>query len=155
MSDQNPYLDTQKAILAAALPEVGFSGWSAETLARAAETAEIEEHMALLAFPHGVIDLVEFFSAEGDRLMVEALPEAEGLKIRERIAQAVMLRLEVDAAHREAARLAAVYLSVPGRHAEAAKMLFTTAHLMWLWAGDTATDYNYYTKRTILSGVIA
>jgi ubiquinone biosynthesis protein COQ9 len=26
---------------------------------------------------------------------------------------------------------------------------------MWRWAGDTATDYNYYTKRTILSGVIA
>ena len=26
---------------------------------------------------------------------------------------------------------------------------------MWRWAGDTATDYNYYSKRLILSGVIA
>ena len=25
---------------------------------------------------------------------------------------------------------------------------------MWRWAGDTATDYNYYSKRLILSGVI-
>jgi ubiquinone biosynthesis protein COQ9 len=155
MSDENPYLDTQQAILDAALPEIGFSGWRDETLAQAAETAGIEAHMAVLAFPNGVSDLIGFFSATGDRLMLDALPEADGLKIRERIAQAVMVRLEVDAAHREAARLAAAYLSVPGRHAHAAKMLFETAHLMWRWAGDTATDYNYYTKRTILSGVIA
>ena len=155
MHEENPYLETQQAILAAALPEIGFSGWRDETLASAAQSAGIEPHMALLAFPQGVSDLIGFFSAEGDRVMLDALPDAEGLKIRERIAQAVMVRLEVDAAHGEAARLAAAYLSVPGRHAQAAKMLFETAHLMWRWAGDTATDYNYYTKRTILSGVIA
>ena len=54
----------------------------------------------------------------------------------------------------EAARRAAGYLSVPGRQKLAADLLFTSAHHMWRWAGDTATDYNYYSKRLILSGVI-
>ena len=77
------------------------------------------------------------------------------MKIRARITEAVWQRVLVDSAHIEAARRAAGYLSVPGRQKLAADLLFQTAHHMWRWAGDTATDYNYYSKRLILSGVIA
>jgi len=33
------------------------------------------------------------------------------------------------------------------------KMGWHSADLMWRLAGDTATDYNHYTKRTILAGI--
>ena len=155
MSPENPYLETQQAILAAALDEVSFSGWSPACLEQAIDSAGVDAGTALLALPNGVSNLISLFSAQGDESMLAALPDAEGLKIRERITEAVMVRLQADADHCDAARRAAAWLSVPGRQKQAAQQLFETAHLMWRWAGDTATDYNYYSKRTILSGVIA
>ncbi len=33
-------------------------------------------------------------------------------------------------------------------------MVWQTADVIWNWAGDEAEDYNHYTKRILLSGVI-
>ena len=155
MNEESPYTETRQAVLAKALPEVPFEGWSKNLLRHAITAAEIDAAMAELAFARGVDSLIETFSVQGDGEMLAALPAPDDMKIRARITEAVWQRLLVDRAHIEAARRAAGYLSVPGRQKLAADLLFQTAHHMWRWAGDTATDYNYYSKRLILSGVIA
>ena len=43
----------------------------------------------------------------------------------------------------------------PMRKFEGAKLVWKTADKIWNWAGDTSSDYNYYTKRALLSAVIA
>tara|TARA_B100000963_G_C22625547_1_gene672136 strand:+ start:2657 stop:3325 length:669 start_codon:yes stop_codon:yes gene_type:complete len=155
MMEKSPYTETHQAVLAKALPEVAFEGWSKKLLQQSIAAAEIDAAVAELAFARGVDKLIETFSAQGDGEMLAALPAPDDMKIRARITEAVWARLLVDSAHIEAARRAAGYLSVPGRQKLAADLLFQTAHHMWRWAGDTATDYNYYSKRLILSGVIA
>ena len=155
MSEKSPYADARQAVLEKALPEVAFGGWSKSVLHDAIAAAEIEPAMAELAFTRGVDTLIETFSAQGDTAMLAALPAPDEMKIRQRITEAVWQRLLVDGDNIEAARRAAAYLSVPGRQKLAADLLFQTAHHIWRWAGDTATDYNYYSKRLILSGVIA
>ena len=155
MEKTDPYAETRAAVLAAALPNVAFDGWTDKLLADAITAADVDADMAHLAFKNGVADLIAAFSTAGDSLMQDNLPEAEDLKIRERITEAVWQRILADAPHKEAARRAAGWLSVPGRQKQAACLLFDTANMMWRWAGDTATDYNYYSKRLILSGVIA
>jgi len=155
MSKKRPYAETRQAVLEKALPEVAFDGWSKNLLQQAIMAADIDPAMAELAFARGVDTLIETFSANGDAAMLAALPSPDDMKIRERITEAVWQRLLVDSTHIEAARRAAGYISVPGRQKLAADLLFQTAHHMWRWAGDTATDYNYYSKRLILSGVIA
>src|SRR6185503_8515340 len=35
----------------------------------------------------------------------------------------------------------------------ASRMMYRTVDVMWRAAGDTATDFNFYTKRGILAGV--
>ena len=154
MSEQDPYAETRMAVLEKALPNIAFDGWTDKTLEAAIEEAEIDASIAVLAFPKRVDDLLAAYSAKGDAAMLAALPSGEALKIRERITQAVWQRLQADADNIEAARRAAGYLSVPGRQKLAGDLLFQTAHRIWRWAGDTATDYNYYSKRLILSGVI-
>ena len=155
MSEKSPYAEVRQLVLEKALPEVAFDGWSKALLQQAIDAAEIDAAMAELAFARGVDTLIKAFSAKGDADMLAALPAPNEMKIRERITEAVWQRLLVDAENIEAARRAAGYLSVPGRQKLAADLLFKTAHHMWRWAGDTATDYNYYSKRLILSGVIA
>ena len=62
-------------------------------------------------------------------------------------------RLSALAPHKEAARRAAALLSLPMHAATGAKLVCATVDAMWRAAGDTATDFNFYTKRGILAGV--
>jgi ubiquinone biosynthesis protein COQ9 len=54
MTTDNPYAEAQSQILAAALPEISFTGWTQSTLDAAAQAAGVDADMALLAFPDGV-----------------------------------------------------------------------------------------------------
>ena len=59
MSASDPYLETRHAVLAKALPNVAFDGWSKAVLAAAIEAADIEPAMAELSFPQGVETLIK------------------------------------------------------------------------------------------------
>jgi ubiquinone biosynthesis protein COQ9 len=87
--------------------------------------------------------------------MLDAFPPERiaAMKIRERIRALVLFRLERMLPHREALRRAFAILAQPQNLAAAAKLAWRAADRMWRVAGDTATDYNYYTKRALLTGV--
>jgi ubiquinone biosynthesis protein COQ9 len=55
--------------------------------------------------------------------------------------------------HREAVRRALGLLALPHNAPVAATTLWRTVDAIWYAAGDTATDFNYYTKRGLLAGV--
>jgi ubiquinone biosynthesis protein COQ9 len=50
-------------------------------------------------------------------------------------------------------RRAAIYLAVPNNAPDAVRIGWRAADRAWVAMGDPSTDFNYYTKRTILSGV--
>jgi len=154
---KDPLEAVRKKILAEALPEVPFDGWTGAVLLRAAKAAEVDHGLARLAFPNGARDLAEYFLADGDRRMIEALSETDlnTLKIREKITLAVRTRLEVDAGHREALRRASVSLLLPPASGSAAKALYNSVDAIWVSIGDTSTDFNFYTKRATLAGVFS
>jgi ubiquinone biosynthesis protein COQ9 len=77
------------------------------------------------------------------------------MKIRERIRGLVWQRLEIMAPAREAVRTGLSILARPQNVPLALSIGWRTADHMWRIAGDTATDYNHYTKRLTLSGVYA
>ena len=144
-------------ILAAAVPDVPFDGWTGSVLLRAAKTANVDHGLARLAFPNGARDLAEYFLADGDRRMIAKLADTDigAMKIREKITFAVRTRLEVDAGNREALRRASMSLLLPPASGGAAKSLYNTVDAVWVAIGDTSTDYNFYTKRATLAGVFA
>ncbi|HUN53080.1 MAG TPA: COQ9 family protein [Candidatus Sulfotelmatobacter sp.] len=151
-----PHLEAEKrAILAAALPSVAFDGWSAETLRAATAAAGFEPSMALRAFPSGAVGLLEFFIAEADRRMLDDLAAVDTgmLKLRERIATAIRLRLTAQAGHREAIRKGLSVLALPVHAGRALRGLYRTVDAIWYAAGDTSTDFNFYSKRLLLAGV--
>jgi ubiquinone biosynthesis protein COQ9 len=75
------------------------------------------------------------------------------LKVRERISTAVRTRIAVLKPHKEAARRAAAFLSLPPNLVLAASLIYRTVDCMWRAVGDRSTDFNFYTKRGILAGV--
>ena len=155
---QQPHLDRIRAqLLSAALPLAPFEGWSAHTLNEAAASAGLDPGAVELACPRGVLDVLAYWSARSDRTMVAALEQAGpgAMRVRERVTFAVQQRLAaIGAQNREAASRAAARLAMPDALITAKQLLWQSADAIWRALGDRSTDYNYYTKRAILSGVL-
>jgi ubiquinone biosynthesis protein COQ9 len=148
-------LAMQEAVLAAALPHAAFDGFTDSVLQKAGAEAGVDKITLARLFEGGPISLVEFYSAWADGEMERKLAatDLKAMKIRERIAAAVKARLAVLAPNKEAARRAAALLSLPMHAALGARLVYRTVDAMWRAAGDTSTDFNFYTKRGILAGV--
>jgi ubiquinone biosynthesis protein COQ9 len=147
--------DLRHALIEAALNHAPFDGFSEKTLAHAASDVGAEMTVVARLFPEGAVSLVEAYSEAADREMESALGkiELESMKVRERIAVAVKARLAALRPHKEAARRAAAFLSLPPNLLLASRLIFRTVDAMWRAAGDRSTDFNFYTKRAILAGV--
>jgi len=152
----DPTLDEIRAALAPAIAaNAGFDGWSDVALVRAARAEGVDPDVARLAFPGGAVDMIDAWFAAIDAVMLAALPPEKlaTMKIREKITALVEARLALLAPNREALRRALAMLAMPTHLLHAARLGWRAADLMWHAAGDTATDYNHYSKRTILAGV--
>jgi ubiquinone biosynthesis protein COQ9 len=154
----DPTLDEIRAALATAIAaNAAFDGWNDAALVLAAQAEGVDIDVARLAFPGGAIDMIDAWFADIDAAMAAALPPERlaAMKVRERITALVEARLAVLAPRRESLRRALAILAMPAHLVHAAKLGWRAADVMWRAAGDTATDYNHYSKRTILAGVYA
>ncbi|HYD88858.1 MAG TPA: COQ9 family protein [Vitreimonas sp.] len=132
-------------------------GWTDAAFKAAVAEAGLSEGEAALACPKGAADLFDAFAARADEAMLAALEELDlpAMKIRHKVRAAVQLRLEAQAPYKDAARAMTRALARPDRAAEAARLLWRTADKIWRALGDKSTDENFYSKRAILSGVLA
>lgn len=144
------------ALIEAMLPDVPFDGWSRAAGAAARRLGWDEADLAAL-FPGGERAIVAGFSGWADQRMLAGLAERNlaALKVRERIATACWTRLSLLEPHREAVRRALSLLALPQHAALGLRLLYDTVDAAWYAAGDTATDFNFYTKRGLLAAVYA
>ena len=105
----------REKLIDAAIVHVPFDGWGDKALAAAARDLGIDPALVRNAFPGGGIEMIEFHSRLADRRMVADFEQADktGLKLREKVALAVRLRLSANTAHREAIRRALTILALP------------------------------------------
>ena len=132
-----------------------FDGWSDAALDMAVEQAGADADVARLAFKGGAMDMIAAWIETIDLAMAAALPPETlaAMKIRERIRALVQFRLDAVVGQEEALRRALAIMAMPQNAATALRTGWHSADVMWRLAGDTATDYNHYTKRTILAGI--
>ena len=92
-----------------------------------------------------------------DRKLAEEASSADldSLRLSERIAWLIKRRIEPWADHREAVRRAVTLLSLPTNGAAALRASWRTADQLWHSAGDSSTDFSYYTRRASLAAVVA
>ncbi len=145
------------ALIEAILPEVPFDGWSRLALRAAARRCGVSAEEAFALFPGGTVDLVAAFSHWADQQMLdrlEALP-LPNARTPDRIAGAIATRFDIVEPWREAVRRALTVLALPHNAPLAVRLVYNTVDAMWYAAGDTATDFSFYTKRATLAGIYA
>lgn len=144
-------------LVEATLPHVLFDGWTDAAIRAGARDCDMEPEEAAALLPGGVGDLIAAFSRLADRKMVEAVEAADlsEMRFRDRIAFAVETRLDILAPYREAVRRGLSWLAMPQNALLGAKLLYRTVDDVWYAVGDRSADFSFYTKRGLLSGVIA
>lgn len=164
MSDQ-PHLTNEpgdwadrmeQAVLDAAVARAPRFGWNGRLVRAACEAEGLSAGDQELLFPHGARDLAALLSRRHDARAIQTLAAtpAESMKIRQRIAAAMSARMEAGAQNLEATKKCAAFLALPQNADLGLSLAWETSDLLWRWAGDTATDWNHYSKRTILSGIL-
>lgn len=146
----------EQAVLDAAIVRAPVMGWNSRMVRAACDDNGLSLGDEELLLPNGARDLAALMSRRHDDRALVTLAELDvaSLKIRERIARAVSARLEAGAQDLEATRRCAAFLALPNNADLGLKLAWESADHLWHWAGDTATDWNHYSKRTILSGIL-
>lgn len=155
---QDMTLDELRVALAPKIAAaVAFDGWSREAVASAAAGMGVDPDVAAYAFRGGAMEMIAAWIAHVDARMEEAFLSdvLAVMPMRERIRALVQFRLDCLDGMEEALRRALAIMAMPQNVPQAVKLGWHSADGMWRLAGDTATDYNHYTKRATLAGVYA
>jgi ubiquinone biosynthesis protein COQ9 len=152
----DPTLDEIRLALAPAIGRnAAFDGWTPAAVRAAADEIGVDPDVAVLAVKGGAMTLIDAWIDGIDLELARRLPaeKLEAMKIRARITALLSTRLEIMAPDREALRRAMAIMAMPQNLARAAKIGWRSADRMWRLAGDSASDFNHYTKRMTLSAV--
>lgn len=147
----------RRKILDSLLAHVPFDGWTEAAYANALRDSKITMSAANACFPEAIRDCVEYFGDVIDEAMQKRIDFERGferLRVRDKITFAVRARLEHLAPHREALRRLMIWYAMPHHMPMGIKRFYKTVDLIWTAAGDTSTDYNFYTKRILLAAVV-
>jgi len=158
-SDQSPpsWADAaEQRVLDEALRLAPQLGWNAGLVGRALAAAGFSDAEGQLLLPEGPRDLAALLSRRHDAAALDRLRglDLAALKIRQRIREGVVARLDAAADHGAVLRSLAVFLAFPTNLPLALRLTWESADMIWRWAGDVATDENHYSKRAILSGIL-
>ena len=147
--------DVKEKLTKAVLKSVIFDGWSNQLINSACIELDLDYNIAETLFPRGIIDIAIDYHKNGDEKMIDSLKskEFENYKIREKIFLAIQIRLQVEEKNKELIRRNISFFSLPQNLLDGNKLVWGTAHKIWNFFGDQSTDYNYYSKRAILSAV--
>lgn len=151
-------LEELRLALAPAVAESAiFDGWSQLAVINAADAAGADPAVAAFAFKDGAMAMIGAWIGSVDLAMrrafsTEALAQ---LPIRQRIRTLVQFRLDQLVGLEEALRRALAIMALPQNARATLRLGWASADAMWRLAGDTATDYNHYTKRATLAGIYA
>ncbi len=145
-------------VIRAILNHIPFDGWSKASLDMAAAECGLNEDEMHNLFPSGIPDAIAEYGAYADRNMITTFhglgaADVAVMPVHTKIRSLILIRLEQAAPYKEVVRRTLAVLARPQHAKLASQLLYKTVDEMWRAAGDTSTDYNFYTKRATLSAV--
>ena len=141
---------SQQKILTYCLKNAVFDGWTPKLLENASISAGLDKNYHCILFPGGAADVFVFMVEETNRKMAGAVA-LDGLRTHEKIRALVKWRLEEARPYKAAIKsLLKLLVSSP---VNGLKASYSAVDAIWRVAGDSSTDFNFYTKRGLLAGV--
>jgi ubiquinone biosynthesis protein COQ9 len=127
--------------------------WSEDLISIAEANIGLDTGYNHIIFPSGIQEITSAFEKWLDEQMLEELFVLDKpKKIRDQIALALEIRILGVMSKKVALRCAGYYL-IPTNIVAGIEAACHSCDIIWKYAGDKSSDYNYYTKRGLLLGV--
>ena len=130
-------------------------GWSRETLLHCAKKQKLSTPNLALMFPSFEYDVLKYLIAQNNSLVEKNYNSFNNarLKTRDKIKTIMELKFDSNAYLKDALPEMLKFLLRPGNIFMSIKMLHQNSDFIWNLAGDKSNDFNYYSKRGLLSMV--
>ena len=137
------------------IQEVPKFGWSRETLLHCAKKQKLSTPNLALMFPSFEYDVLKYLIAQNNSLVEKNYNSFNNtrLKTRDKIKTIMELKFDSNAYLKDALPEMLKVLLRPGNIFMSIKMLHQNSDFIWNLAGDKSNDFNYYSKRGLLSRV--
>jgi ubiquinone biosynthesis protein COQ9 len=127
--------------------------WSEDLINLAESNIRLNSGYRHIIFPSGIQEIICSFEEWLDGCMLEQLSHLdEPKKIRDKIALALEIRI-LGVIPQKALLSSCGYYLVPTNIIAGTESACHSCDIIWKYAGDKSTDFNYYTKRGLLLGV--
>lgn len=151
----NTSINAQKKILEAAIALLPQCDLSPSLLEKSSENAGFSPLFYHTVFMDGMPEFIRYVHEQLDQEMIESIKDTPlaTLPIRERIFCLVQARLVIMSKNKEAYRKLYYFTTQPSNFLSGTHYTWKTMDIIWRLAGDRSTDFNYYTKRSLLLAV--
>jgi ubiquinone biosynthesis protein COQ9 len=142
-------------ILAEAKKYIGDYGWNKNLLKKIVEKTKYDSNTLTTLFPEGYKSLMQLYLDEINLKMTIESKKINliRLKVHERIRELLILRLNILSKDKKIIKKTVYHLLLPNNYKFSLVNLYKTVDQIWFLAGDNSTDFNYYSKRTILATI--
>ena len=125
------YERQRKKVLKQALIDINTYGFNKNMLVKAAENCNLPEGNLGRLFPEGIYELKEYFFNETDIEMLKKINQLKNknLRIRDKIYNGVIIRLEIFQKNKDAIKH--IFVSESSNPIRSIKNLWNTADLIW------------------------
>ena len=130
-------------------------GWNEEILSKIAKNSKYDTAVVLSLFPEGYLSLIQVYLDEINTKMTDESKKLNLIrfKVHERIRELCILRFKIMIKEKKIVCKTFLHLLLPNNYSFSLKNLYKTVDQIWYLAGDSSTDFNFYSKRAILASI--
>ena len=154
-SQNNYLLKKRQAVLRFAKEFVSDNGLTKNCLENISKKYGLNTDEVDLLFPQENIDLIKFALEQLNNDLEVYCKQIDliRLPIHKRIRKVLLSKISLMNKDKSFYRSIFLNLLIPKKNFSLSSQLYNSVDQLWFIAGDSSTDFNFYTKRLILSGI--
>ena len=154
-SENNYLLTKRQVVLRFAKKFVSENGLTKNCLENISKKYGLNTDETDLLFPEGNIDLIKFALEQLNNDLEVYCRQIDliRLPIHKRIRKVLLSKISLMNKDKSFYRSIFLNLLIPKKNFSLSSQLYNSVDQLWFIAGDSSTDFNFYTKRLILSGI--
>ena len=156
IKNQNKYLLNKRLqILKFAKSFVVANGFKTNTLKNLSNKYKLDVNETEILFPGGSNDLIKFALEQLNVDLENSCKKIDliRLPVHKRIRKILLLKLSLMNKEKFFYKKIFLNILIPKKNIFVPTQLYKSIDQIWFIAGDTSTDFNFYTKRLILSAI--
>ena len=131
------------------------NGWNTLLFKKISAQSDININDLTVLFPDGYIEMLKFALDQTNLELVNNCKKINlsKLPLHKRIKKILLAKFKIMEKEKKFFKRIFNFLLIPTNYKILSTQLYKSIDLMWYIAGDNSTDFNFYTKRMILSGI--